>query len=187
MLSSNFNGVDKTDSSPPYTATSITWDIVHDIVTPAGNLTFADPTASDVDGFFNVTANEIDVDYNLITEGPWETSFILDLNTGVTIDLDFITITAKIINNSGADGNFSSKQGKLTVEIIGSVSGSLGTADTGFGAYVGVAPVYSSTLDLTSFATLNTSETYTLKLRLDGSGFGHNISLRSVTLNQALS
>ncbi len=183
VLASNFNGVDKTDSSAPYTATSITWDTVAGLVTPAGTLTFIEPdggNGGNVDGFHDVTANEIDVDYNLATEGPWSTSIGLVLSGAESIDLTSLDFNWRVTNNSGASSSGTSKNDTWTAEITGSVSGSLGTASVG--PTTPGSPTQARSIDLSSY-TLTKTETWTLTLRLDGTGWGHNASLQDLSLS----
>ena len=181
ILSSNFDGVDKTDSSAPYTATNITWDTVNGIVLPVGELTFVDPTGGDVSGFYNKTADEIDVKYNMTGDGPWSTSISLVLDAGTSsIDLTSLDFNWRVTNNSGSDNSPNQKQDTWTVEIVGDSTGSLGTAS------IGPAPPGNPTqfrsIDLTGFSLTDT-ENYTLSLRIDGTGWGHNASLQDIELH----
>jgi hypothetical protein len=183
ILSSSFTGVDKTDGSAPYTATNITWDTVSGIDAPAGDLTFvdADTPTTNVNGFFDVTANEIDVNYNQTTEGPWQTEIALVLDSATaSIDLTQIVLGMRLTNGSGADNSTSSKSGRMTVEVIGSSSGSLGVIDPGNLSYPSVS--YTRTIDLSSFDSLTNSETYTLVIEARGAGHGHHKSLQNLSL-----
>lgn len=70
----------------------------------------------------------------------------------------------------------------MLVVLPGSISGALGTVD--LGGNIGYTSVeYTRTLDLSSFATLDDSETYTITLQARGDGFGHHKSLQAFTLN----
>jgi len=184
VLASDFTGVDVSDDTAPYTATNITWDTVDGIVEPVGELTFIDPkdpnAPGDVDGFFS-DANEIAVDYNLPQQGPWSTSILLELDTGTaSIDLTSLDFNWRVTNNSGADNTSMRKSNTWTAEVIGSTSGSLGTAD--IGPEKPGDPNQFRSIDMSDF-TLSNTETYTLTLRVDGSNYGHNASLLDISLS----
>jgi hypothetical protein len=179
ILASDLTGVDVSDATAPYTATNITWDTVNGIDTPASSLTFVDPDApGDVDGFFN-TANEISVDYNMTGDGPWSTSIALALDAGTAaIDLTDLSLNWRVTNNSGGNNTPNNKNTTWAVEIIGSSSGSLGTSSVS-GAPGN--PTQLRTIDLSSFS-LDDTETYTLTLKVSGTGWGHNASLQDLSL-----
>jgi len=180
VLASDFTGVDVSDDTAPYTATNITWDTVTGIVAPVGELTFVDPTGGDIDGFHNV-ADEISVDYNLPQQGPWSTSILLELDTATTsIDLTTLDFNWRVTNNAGASSTPQSKTDTWTAEIIGSTSGSLGTAVIGPSAPG--SPLQLRSIDMSEF-TLDNTETYTLTLRIDGYNWGHNASIQDISLS----
>jgi len=164
------------------TATFGSWDTVNGIETPASSLSFTDGDSSAVVGFHNAADGEIDVNNNM-TAGGWDTSIVLDLNDAtLSIDLTSLVVDLRLTNGSGADNNTGSKQGQVIAELVGSVSGLLGTADLGGDiAYPSVE--YTRTLDLTGLPALGGSETYTLTLQARGSGWGHHKSLQAVELN----
>ncbi len=181
ILSSDFNSVDMTDGTAPYVSTNNTWDAANGIDTPAGSLTFVDPTGGDVDGFFTNVAHEISVDYNMTGDGPWSTSVALVLDAGTaSIDLTTLDFNWRVTSNSGANNTPNSKSDTWTAEITGSGSGSLGTASIGPAAPGN--PNQFRSIDMSSF-TLDNSETWALSLRIDGTNYGHNASLKDLTLN----
>ena len=181
VLSSDFTAVDPTDTVAPFTAANITWDTVNGINTPAGELTFTDPGGGDVDGFFS-TANEIAVDYNMTSDGPWTTSLALVLDgSTASIDLTTVDVGLRLTNNAGANNSTSSKNGRTTIELIGSVSGSLGLVDPGNSNYPSVE--YTRNIDVSALPSLDTSEDYTLVITTFGTGFGHNKSLQALAVN----
>lgn len=170
ILASNFNDVVKT-AYP--TATNITWDTVNGIETPAGSLTFTGASE-----FQNVTANEIDVAGNLPN---WSTSVALVLDAATaSIALSTLDFNWRVTTNGGADNTSASKSDTWTAEVIGSVSGSLGTASIGPAAPGN--PTQFRSIDLSSF-TINNTETWTLSLGIVGTGFGHNASLQDIEIN----
>lgn len=181
ILSSDFTGVDTSDATAPYTATNITWDDVNGIATPTGDLTFINPTGpSNVNGFFT-GADQISVNYNMVNNGPWQTEFDLVMENAITeIDLTQIEVDLRLTTGSGSDNTTTSKNGRTTIELVGSVSGSLGTIDPGNSSYPSV--FYTRTLDLTSLPTLDASETYSLLITTYGTGHGHNKSFIGFSL-----
>jgi hypothetical protein len=203
ILSSDFTGVDKSDSSAPYTATSISWT-TNGINSPTGELAFINPGTldpdsyndsdgvgigsqeigdnGDVGGFHDVTANEIDVNQNIGNGDFWQTSFALELDGSTSsIDLTQLTLDLRLTNASGADNSAGSKSGQMHFEVVGSSSGSLGVIDLG-GDQAYPTVEYTRTLDLSSLASLTNSETYTGYLTATGSGHGHHKSLQSLSL-----
>ena len=184
ILSDTFDGVDKSGSA----ATFDSWDTVNGIDVPAASLSFFDangtPAVSD-DGasplsFFDVTADQIDVNQNM-NNGGWRTSITLDLDGSTSaIVLTTLTLDMRLTTGSGTDNTTSSKNGRMTLELVGSTSGVLGTIDTGDASYPTVN--YQRVLDLSSLATLGTTETYTINISALGSGHGHNKSLRGLSL-----
>ncbi|MFT6792281.1 MAG: hypothetical protein ACJAR1_000260 [Rubritalea sp.] len=181
ILADNFDDVldaNKTGN----TATFDAWDTVNGIDTPATSLAFFDGGTTTAASFFNVNDGEIDVNNNM-TAGGWDTSFDLVLDgTTSTIDLTSMVIDLRLTNGSGGAQVTNSKSGQMLVELSGSISGVLGTAD--LGGNIGYpSDVYQRSVDLSSFAALDGSETYTITLQARGTGFGHHKSLQAFTLN----
>lgn len=177
ILSSDFTGVSKTGN----TADSFTWDTVNGIDTPATSLDFFDGDSTSTVSFHDVSANEIDVNNNM-TAGGWRTSFDFQLDSSTsTIELTQLVLGLRLTSGSGADNTTGNKSGQMIAEIVGSTSGSIGIADLGGNqGYPSVE--YTRTLDLTGFSDLNDSETYTLTLTAEGTGFGHHKSLQNFSL-----
>ena len=175
VLSSDFNGVDPTDTTAPFTATNITWDNVNGIDTPAGELTFDNP-----DGFHGNNANEIMVNRNLTTEGPWSTTLDIQLDAGTaSIALTSFDFNWRVTGNSGTNNTSSSKQTNFALNITGSISGDQGTPETGLQGTG--SPFQFRSIDLTGI-TLNPGEVYTLTFSANGTGFGHNASILDIAL-----
>lgn len=185
IIADDFNDVLKT-SSP---ATFGSWNTVNGINTPTNSLTFftaGDTASSSDDGselsFHNNAANPgmIDVNYNM-TSGGWRTSIILILDGSTSsIELTSLSLDMRLTNGSGASQSTSSKSGRMTLELVGSSSGVLGTIDPGNSGYP--TADYTRVLDLSSLPTLDTSETYTLNISALGTGFGHHKALDALSL-----
>ena len=186
ILSDDFADVVKT-SSPATFASG--WNTVNGITAPASSLTFFNasftPASSDDGaelGFHNNGLNPgmIDVNNNM-TAGGWRTSIalVLDGSTGA-IDLTSLSLDMRLTNGSGAGQSTSSKSGRMTVELVGSSSGVLGTVDPGNLAYPTVD--YPRTLDLSGLHAVGTSEPYTMNISALGTGFGHHKALDALTL-----
>lgn len=183
VLASDFTGVSKSGN----TADSFSWDTVNGINTPSTSLDFFDADdGTTAVSFHDVTANEIVVNQNM-TAGGWVTSFNLSLNgSTASISLTNLIVDLRLATGSGGDNTTGSKQGQISLEVIGSTSGSLGTADLG-GDQAYPTVEYTRTLDLSGFADLNSSETYTFQLSATGSGFGHHKSMQAVELTGDIS
>jgi|AntRauTorckE6833_2_1112554.scaffolds.fasta_scaffold29844_2 hypothetical protein len=185
ILASDFTGVSKSGNI----ADSFSWDTVNGIDTPTTSLAFVDPGNSNAAlSFFNVTANEIDVNENIGTGGQWKTSFVLNLNAGTSaINLTTLDLNVRLANGSGGDNTTGSKDGIYTVQILGSTSSNLGSASSPVIEYASVSGNAVS-IDLSSFADLNQSETYTVNLSLirDDGNFGHHISLQDLSLSGSI-
>ena len=165
------------------TATFGSWNTVTGIVAPATSLSFFDGDGTTpLLSFHEATDGELDVNNNM-TAGGWDTSFDLVLD-GSTASIDFtnILIAIRLTNGSGGAQTTGSKSGQMLVLLSGSSSGSLGSADLG-GNIAYPTPEYTRTVDLSSFPTLDGSETYTITLQARGIGFGHHKSLQAFTLN----
>ncbi|MBT7068124.1 MAG: hypothetical protein HN919_17645, partial [Verrucomicrobia bacterium] len=179
VLSSDFAGVVKNNTTK--IADSFSWTAVSGMNAPATSLQFIDGDSTTVLQFFNVTANEIDVNNNM-TAGGWDTSIELILDAGTTeIDLTDIVLNMRLTNGSGGSQSTSSKTGRMVVELVGSSSGSLGVIDPGNSGYP--SDVYTRTVDLSSLPTLDKTETYTLYIKARGTGYGHHKSFQGMTLN----
>lgn len=190
ILADDFGDAVKT-SSP---ATFGSWNTVSGINTPASSLTFvtAGDTAASIDdgselSFHNNAANPgmIDVNYNM-TSGGWRTSInlVLDGSTS-SIDLTSISLDMRLTNGSGASQTTGSKSGRMTLELVGSSSGVLGTIDPGNSSYPTVD--YTRVLDLSALPTLDTSESYTINISALGTGFGHHKALDALSLEGDIS
>lgn len=190
ILADDFGDAVKT-SSP---ATFGSWNTVSGINTPASSLTFvtAGNTAASIDDgselfFHNNAANPgmIDVNYNM-TSGGWRTSInlVLDGSTS-SIDLTSISLDMRLTNGSGASQTTSSKSGRMTLELVGSSSGVLGTIDPGNSGYP--TADYTRVLDLSALPTLDTSESYTINISALGTGFGHHKALDALSLEGDIS
>jgi hypothetical protein len=120
---------------------------------------------------------EIDVNNNM-TAGGWDTSLMLDLDDSTAlIKLTSMVVDLRLTNNAGAPQT-SGKSSRVIVELVGSISGSLGKLDPGNSP--SPSDPYTRTLDLTSLPTLDGSETYTLLLKARGTS--HNKSLKAIEL-----
>jgi hypothetical protein len=168
ILSTDFTEVTTDDSSG--TVSNVSWDTVTGLNTPASTLNFVGNSedGGGTLGFFD-TADLISVDYNLSNEGSFEFTIAnLSLDGGTSaIDLTALSLLLDGTTNSGAtqvDAN--DRALEVTVELIGSSSGSLGTssfsADEPGG---GTGTTY--TVDLTSFPSLGTSESYDFIINID--------------------
>ena len=175
ILADNFSDVVKVDN----TASLVAWDTVNGIDTPATSLAFFKGGTTTAAKFHNVTAGEIDVNNNM-TAGGWDTSFLLDLKDSTAlIKLSSIAVDLRLTSNTG-NAQTSGKSSRVTVELVGNISGSLGKIEPGNRACP--TGVYTSTLDLSSLPTLDGSETYTLHLKARGTGSGHHKSLKNFEL-----
>lgn len=177
ILSSDFTDVQR--NSTTGVASGFSWDTVAAIDAPATSLTFVEGGTSTTVGFFDVN-NEIAVNRNM-TAGGWDTSITFQLNNSTTtLSLSQLVLDIRLTTGTGADNNTGSKQGRMAIELIGSISGSLGTVDPGDLAYPSVS--HTRTLDLSGFDALDDTETYTLVIQARGSGHGHNKSLQGLEL-----
>jgi len=168
------------------TATFDSWDTVDGIDAPASSLSFFDNATDAALSFHKKQDGELDVNENIGSGGTWRTSFVLDLDAATaSIDLTTLDLTISLLNGSGdLQGNTTGKDGIYTVQIEGSVSGDLGSAsspDTNYTVVQG-QPV---SVDLSSFADLGTTETYTVTLSVvrGNQSWGHYVSLDDLTLN----
>jgi len=173
ILATDFTDVD-TSVSP--NATNITWDTVDGIDTPASSLAFTGP----ISGFFSAT-DLIAVDCNVDTENPWSTTIDLALDASTaSIDLTSFSVLTNYLTNSGAPQS-ANRTIKLTVEIEGSTSGSLGSSfvdHTDPGGGTGT----TATIDLTGFS-LNNTESYTLTFTSSTAGGpGVNMDFDDLTI-----
>lgn len=185
IIADDFSDVLKT-SSP---ATFGSWNTVNGINTPTNSLTFfaaGDTASSSDDGselsFFNNAANPgmIDVNNNM-TSGGWRTSIILVLDASTSsIELTSISLDMRLTNGTGGSQSTSSKTGRMTLELVGSSSGVLGTIDPGNSGYP--TSDYTRVLDLSALPTLDTSESYTINISALGTGFGHHKALDAISL-----
>jgi hypothetical protein len=167
-----------------HTANLGAWNTVNGITAPSTSLLFFDGGTATPASFHTGTSTdgEIDVNNNM-TAGGWDTSFDLVLDGATsTIDLTTMVIDLRLTNGSGGAQTTGAKSGQMLVELEGSISGVLGTADLG-GNIAYPTDVYQRTVDLSGFATLDGSETYTITLQARGTGFGHHKSLQAFTLN----
>lgn len=178
ILSSDFTDVQR--NSTTGVASGFSWDTVAAIDAPATSLTFVEGGTPTTVGFFNVD-NEIAVNRNMVTAGGWDTSITFKLNNfTTTLSLSQLVLDIRLTSGNGADNTTASKQGRMAIELIGSISGSLGTVDPGDLAYPSVS--HTRTLDLSGFDALDDTETYTLVIQARGSNFGHNKSLQGLEL-----
>jgi len=164
------------------TATFGAWDTVNGITAPSASLSFFDgDDGTTAVNFHEFADGELDVNNNM-TAGGWDTSFDLVVNSGTTIDLTTMVIDLRLASGSGGDNTTGSKSGQMLAVMTGSTSGAMGTADLG-GNIVYPSVEYTRTLDLSGFATLDDSETYTITLQARGTDFGHHKSLLAFELN----
>jgi hypothetical protein len=168
-------------------ATIGAWDTVAGINAPSTTLTFQNGT----DGTTalnlwdhvlqtNVPAGEV-FPRNNMTSGGWDTTIQFTVLANTEIDLSNIVLDLRIGGSSGGDNTLNSKNGNEIIDLIGSVSGSLGSVTTPTNSYPTVE--YTRTVDLSSLPTLDDSETYFLVIKERGYGFGHYKSFQAVALN----
>lgn len=176
ILADDFTGVTRSGN----TATISSWDTVSGIDAPSTSLDFFVGGTTTAVSFFNV-ADEIAVNRNMTADG-WDTSITFELDSATqSIDLTTLVLDIRLTNNSGANNTTASKNGRMIAVLEGSSSGVLGTIDPGNLSYPSVE--HTRTLDLSGLASLDGSETYTLKIQARGTGFGHFKSLQALELN----
>ena len=168
------------------TATFGSWDTVNGITAPASSLSFFDNATDAALTFFKKQDGELDVNENIGSGGTWRTSFVLDLDASVAaIDLTMLDLTVTLTNGQGdLQTSTTSKDGIYTVQIQGSVSGDLGSASSPRTAYTSIQNQPIS-IDLSSFASLDDTETYTVTLSVTRGSmtWGHHISLDDMELS----
>ena len=166
LLSTDFTGVVANDTSVPYTATNITWTTNH-LTLASDNLIFYGYNNGTGNGFITggSAANNIQVNRNVETGGPWSTSFTI--TPTATIDLTNFTLFYRAINGTGVNQS-AAKNGTATLRVyLGSdTSGDLlGTytdtfQDPGGGTTAGDV----ADINLSALPDLNSDQAYTFEL-----------------------
>lgn len=185
LLSTNFTGVTANDTSVPYTATNITWT-TSGLTLASTNLVFTGYTATN--GFITAgtAANNIQVNRNVETGGPWSTSFTI--TPTATLDLTNFTLFYRAISGTGVNQT-AVKNGvaSLKVYLGADTSGTLlGTysdifEDPGSGTAAGDI----ADIDLSALADLTIAQAYTFELTTSShtSTGGNNWAIDNLTLN----
>ena len=166
IVGTTITGVNTTDTDTDGAGTLDSLDVTgvawtsNGVTAPSSTLAFTGTATNFLVG--GASANFINPNTNIGSGGTWATSVDLVLDANTEIELTQFELNWVATNNSGAAQN-SGRTAQWTVDIVGSTSGSLGPitlSDTGATALGNNELLFN----LTTFATLNTSETYTLNL-----------------------
>ena len=187
VLQTGFTGV--VTSTSTNTATSVAWDVVDGVDTPASSLTLVGNDEYNASApalvFQSSSTNLLNVKYNLGNEGS-VTTIIEDLALSAgtqSIDLTDFSVWFDATTAAGVSQGTNTQTLKLTVEVVGSVSGSLGTSPTVSKTDVGGASGVTATADLSALADLTQGETYDVIINFDGGSSGWNIRVDDFQLN----
>ena len=181
ILSTDFAG--RTVSGD--TASNITWT-TNGVADP-GDLTAVDVNSAAPDGagfdlFGDDVGDSADAnnhfapDLNVDNEGPWSTTFTLEVDPGQIISLDDIVLDYQQFSNGGATNP--ARPVDYTVTLTGANSGQLFTQTVSTNAANGLA-----TFTPVTPLTLTESELYQVTILADGSGPGNNTGLDGITIN----
>ncbi|MDT8391473.1 MAG: PEP-CTERM sorting domain-containing protein [Lentisphaeria bacterium] len=184
IVSTDFSDAGFTKSGN--TASGFTWDDVTGVTAPATSLSVFDNATDAALSFFDVRANQMDVNENIGGGGTWRSSFNLVLDGSTSyIDLTSFDLVIDLTTGTGGNqANTSNKDGIWTVNIVGSGSYN-GTASVTIGNYTSVTGQAVS-VDLSSLPNLTNAETYTFTFDViadaSDTDWGHNISVDSLSL-----
>jgi hypothetical protein len=187
LLSSDFTGVVASDTSAPYTATNITWT-TSGLTLASNDLTFTGYNNGTGNGFITAgsAANNIQVNRNVETGGPWSTSFTV--TPTATLDLTNFTLFYRAISGTGVNQS-AVKNGIATMRVyLGTDNGGtlLGTfSDTFEDPGGGTAAGDTADIDLSSLDALSIGQAYHFELTTSAhtSTLGNNWAIDDLTLN----
>jgi hypothetical protein len=187
VLSTNFTGVTANDTSVPYTATNISWT-TNDLTLASNSLVFYGYNNGTGNGFITSgsPANNIQVNRNVETGGPWSTSFTV--TPTATLDLTNFTLFYRAISGTGVNQS-AAKNGTATLRVYLGADTSgvlLGTySDTFEDPGGGTAAGDVADIDLTALSDLTIAQAYTFELTTSShtSTLGNNWAIDNLTLN----
>ena len=186
ILSTDFSDVTGTGTS----TAAFTWDTVDGVDTPASNLVLSGQTGSPTLYASSSTNEEVNINYQLNPNAGsgrlFFTSTIEDLSltTGVdSIDLTSFSILYDTRGNGGGNQTAGKNNIEIEVEIIGSISGSLGSNSV-TQSEPGNTAGLTYNIDLSSLASLDSSETYDVVFTVNvaDSGGAHYGAIDNIVL-----
>ena len=164
LLATDFTGVAANDTAAPYVATGISWT-TSGLTLESADLTFAGPTGPN--GFITggTAADNIQVNRNIETAGPWSTT--LTITPAAELDLANFTLFYRAINGGGAN-QVAQKDALVTLTLfLGS-----GTGGTNLGSFSdlvvdpggGTAAGDTADVGLGTLGNLAAGQAYTFQL-----------------------
>ena len=184
ILSTDFSDV---TGSGTDTAT-FSWDTVSGVDAPASNLVISGETGSPVLYASSTTNEEMNINYQWnLTGRNFLSTTIEDLSLAAGVDSIDLT-NFSVLFDTRANGGGNQAGGKnnieVEVEIIGSISGSLGSNSV-TQSEPGSTGGLTYDIDLSSLASLNSSETYDVILTVNvaDSGGAHYGAIDTIVLD----